>query len=66
MIWGVAGLWAAFALLLLVGAGEFLLACGLGIGWRAWNYCPAAIDHAAILSKRSAASACSGRSTRPR
>lgn len=51
MRWGVAGLWAAFALLALLGAGEFLFACGLQIGPHAWSFCPVLIDRAASIAE---------------
>lgn len=51
MIWGVAGLWTVFALLVLLGAGEFLFACSLEIGRHAWSYCPAPIDRATSFAE---------------
>ena len=44
MRWGVAILWAVFALLLVIGAKEFLYACGIVLGPYAQSYCTTPID----------------------
>lgn len=42
-------LWTAFGLMLLIGAAQFLLACGFSMGVWVWTYCPAPIDRAGVF-----------------
>lgn len=51
MRWTAIALWTVFALLIVVGGGEFLFACGFSLGLHLWNYCPAPIDRSASLEE---------------
>ena len=44
-------LWASFGLLLLIGAAQFLLACGFSLGGWLWTYCPAPVDRAGVIAE---------------
>ena len=44
-------LWATFAMLLTIGGGRFLYACGLELGGRVRDYCPVPIDRSASIAE---------------
>ncbi|WP_294532289.1 hypothetical protein [uncultured Rhodoblastus sp.] len=44
----IGGAWAIFALILLVLGGQFLFACGFGLGGWIWNACPMKVDIARL------------------